>query len=801
MSTTPSPAAATLELPVAGMSCAACVRRVERALTAVPGVQQASVNLATGRASLEGQSLDLPGLVAAVERAGFEVPVQTLRLELDGLSCAACVTRVERALARVPGVRSASVNLATAQAEVQALAGVDVQALGAAVSAAGYGARPIGEDAAAHTPPQPPQLLPALVPLVLSAPLVAPMLLTPFGVHAMLPAWVQAVLAGIVLFGYGQRFYRGAWHALRAGSGTMDTLIALGTTAAYGLSLWLWARGEPHLYFEAAAVIVALVLLGKVLEARARAGTGAALRELAALRPETACVLREGVETEVPVARLQVGDVCLVRPGARIPADGRVLEGRSHADESLLTGESVPVAKAPGDAVTGGALNGEGLLRIEVGAVGAESRLARIVRLVERAQAAKAPVQRLADRVAAVFVPAVVGLAVLTVAGWLLAGAGLETALVNAVAVLVIACPCALGLATPAAILVGTGVAARRGILIRDAAALERAQAVRLVAFDKTGTLTEGRPRLLAHDGPQAAAALRIAAALSSGSEHPLARALLDAAGSGLPAASGLQALPGRGVCGTIDGRGYRLGSRRLLDEAGAVPGAALLETAAAAEAQGHTVSWLFETGETGEAGLPRVLGWFAFGDALRPGAREAIAALHADGIDTVLLSGDRRPAAEAIARELGIGQVIAEVLPEDKAAAIERLKGQGRIVAMVGDGINDAPALAAADVGIALATGTAVAIEAAGITLMRADPRLVAEAIEVSRATLTKIRQNLFWAFGYNVLGIPLAAFGGLSPMFAGAAMAFSSASVVGNALRLRRWQPAQAQTPTAAA
>ncbi|MFM2055491.1 MAG: Copper-exporting P-type ATPase, partial [Pseudomonadota bacterium] len=637
---------------------------------------------------------------------------------------------------------------------------------------------------------------------LLSLPLVAPMLAEPFGVHAMLPGWLQWLLATPVQFWLGARFYRAGWHALRAGAGNMDLLVALGTTSAYALSVWLLLRdphGMPHLYFESAAVVVTLVMLGKWLESRAKGRTVEAIRALRALAPETARVIApDGSEQERPLARLRVGDRVVVRPGERVPVDGEILEGASHLDESLLTGESLPVAREVGQRVTGGAVNGEGRLVVRTRAVGAETTLARIVRLVESAQAKKAPIQRLVDQVSAVFVPAVVGVAALTLAGWGLATGDWEMALLRAVAVLVIACPCALGLATPAAIMVGTGAAARHGILIKDAQALEVAQAVRTVAFDKTGTLTAGRPSLVGHmaaPGLDAAAALGLAAALQAGSEHPLARAVLAAAAHApRPTATDLRAQAGRGIAGLVEGRRRMLGSRRWMDELGVATGA-LQAQADAWQAEGHTLAWL--AGEDGpDGGPPRLLGVFAFGDTIKPGAREAVRRLHGMGVRTLLVSGDNREAAQAVGRALGIDEVRAEVLPGDKAGVIAQARqaGGGR-VAMVGDGLNDAPALAAADVGLAIThsdgTGTDVAMHAAGITLMRGDPRAVADAIDISRRTTAKIRQNLFWAFVYNVVGIPLAALGMLSPVVAGAAMAASSVSVIGNALLLSRWRP----------
>jgi len=598
-----------------------------------------------------------------------------------------------------------------------------------------------------------------------------------------------------VQFGLGWRFYRAGWKALRAGAGNMDLLVALGTTAAYGMSIYLLFRhaghGMPHLYFEASAAVITLVLLGKWLEGRAKRQTTDAIRALNALRPATARVVRDGSEIELPVEQVKVGDLVAVRPGERVAVDGTITAGRSHVDESLITGESMPVAKTAGDRVTGGAVNAEGALTVLTLAVGAETTLARIIRMVESAQAGKAPIQRLVDRVSAVFVPAVLGIAALTLLGWVVATGNWELALINAVAVLVIACPCALGLATPTAIMVGTGVAARHGILIKDAEALEVAHAVTRVAFDKTGTLTEGRPALVAIHaaaGQTRDDVLRLAAALQQSSEHPLARAVMDKARAEalvLPQALDARALPGRGLEATVSGQVLVLGSSRLLRELGP-DAAALAAEAEALEAQGRTVSWLMR--RNGEAA--ELLGLLAFGDSVKASAHAAVARLHALGVRTVMLTGDNRGSAEAVARELGIQDVRAEVLPGDKAALVHELRQAGEVVAMVGDGINDAPALAAADVGIAMSTGTDVAMQTASITLMRGDPRLVADALDVSRRTYNTIRRGLFWAFAYNVIGIPLAALGYLSPVFAGAAMALSSVSVVGNALLLRRWR-----------
>ena len=730
---------------------------------------------------------------------------QTLDISVGGMTCASCVARVERALAQVPGVRSATVNLATESARVVAAPGGDVDArLRRAVRTAGYEPRTAAAVQAEGSQGPWHGFAPVAAGLLLSAPLVAPMLLSPLGVHWMLPPWWQLLLAAPVQFVLGARFYRAGWHAARALTGNMDLLVALGTSAAFGLSLWLWWRAAPgampHLYFEASAVVVTLVLLGKWLEARAKRQATSAIRALQQLRPAQAHLLGPRGETDVPLAEVIVGDRLSVRPGERIPADGRVIEGRSEVDESMLTGEPLPVAKAPGDALTGGAVNGTGRLVVEVRAVGAESVLARIVRLVEDAQAAKAPIQRRVDRVAAVFVPVVLLIALATLGGWLLAGAAAETALIHAVAVLVIACPCALGLATPVAVMAGTGVAAGRGILIKDARALEVTHRVDTVAFDKTGTLTLGTPVLTALSPAAPAveashgdALLAIAASLQSGSEHPLARAVLTAAsvrGLAIATPRDVRAEPGRGVRGIVGDVEHAIASLRWCTELGVQVDPAEVDRL---QRQGASVSALLTFDGDG---TPRVQALLGFSDEPKPGAAQAVAALRARGLRVVMISGDNLHAAQAMAGRVGIApeDVRADVRPGDKAAQVVALRAGGHVVAMVGDGVNDAPALAAADVGIAMANGTDVAMEAAGITLMRGDLTLVGEALDLSTRTVAKIRQNLFWAFAYNVVGIPFAAFGLLSPVVAGAAMAASSLSVMANALLLRRWRPRRA-------
>ena len=792
----PEPGTQDLRLPIAGMTCASCVGRVERALQKVPGVRSVSVNLATEAATLKlAPSVTTETLAKAVAQAGYEVAHQEFDLAIRGMTCASCVGRVEKALAKAPGVLSASVNLATERAHVVAVGGTGLEPLRKAVAAAGYEADSADLEKAGAPPAARglPDWWPVAVSALLTLPLLVPMAGLAFGAHWTLPGWLQLALATPVQFWLGARFYRAGWKAARALTGNMDLLVALGTSAAYGLSLYqllAGAAGVHDLYFETSAALITFILLGKWLEARAKRQTTEAIRALNALRPDRALVRRDGKDVEVPLGSVAVGDLVVVRPGERVPVDGEIREGRSHVDESLITGESLPVAKGVGDRVTGASINADGLLLVETRAIGAESTLARIIRLVENAQAGKAPIQRIVDKVSAVFVPIVLVLALATLLGWGFATGNWTSAVLYAVAVMVIACPCALGLATPTAIMAGTGVAARHGILIKDAEALEIAHSITTVVFDKTGTITEGRPQLLAVEPllGDRAELLRLAAALQQGSQHPLARAVMEqAAAEGVspPAAGEGKALPGRGVQAVVEGRTLYLGSSRLMQELG-VDTSALGEREQALAREGRSISWL--AAESG--GARSLAGLLAFGDAVKAGAREAIAALHAQGVKTVMLSGDNRGSAEAAARALGIDEVRAEVLPADKAQTVAALRGRNKVIAMVGDGINDAPALAAADVGIAMATGTDVAMHTAGITLMRGDPRLVADAISISRRTYRKIRQNLFWAFFYNVVGIPLAAFGFLNPIIAGAAMAFSSVSVVTNALTLRRWK-----------
>ncbi len=790
------------EFAIEGMSCASCAGRVEKALKEMPGVKDATVNLATERARVEvgeGSSVDSAALIEAVHKAGYSVPSETVELEIEGMTCASCAGRVEKALAAQPGVVAVSVNLATEKASIEH-SGANTESLMAAVRAAGYQAAPVTASTGAPRAPKLPHAWPVVVAALLSLPLVLPMIAEWFGFDWMLPGWVQWALATPVQFWLGARFYKAAWHAVRAGTGNMDLLVALGTSAAYGLSVYTLlthdGAGMPHLYFEASAVIITLILLGKYFEARAKRQTTEAIRALQALRPQTARVVRDGVDVEVPIDQIQVGDELMVRPGERVPTDGEIVRGQSALDESMLTGESLPVTREPGDKVAGGAVNLDGVLYMKVTAIGQDTMLVQIIRLVETAQAKKAPIQRLVDKVSSVFVPVVVLIALATLLAWGLITGDWTQATLNAVAVLVIACPCALGLATPTAIMAGTGVAARHGILIKDAEALETAQAVKAIAFDKTGTLTEGRPQVDSVQGIGVAEdeLLAIAAGIQRGSSHPLARAVenaADTAGVAAHEADDVSVLAGRGMRGVVGDVQTWFGNRRLMEELG-IPAAALDQAVASLAAAGRTISWLAQETERGR----NLIGMVSFTDTVRPSARAAIARLHAGGVRTVMVTGDNHASAEVMAQELGIDDIRADVLPEHKAEAVAALRSGGGRVAMVGDGINDAPALAAADVGIAMAGGTDVAMQTAGITLMHNDPMRVADAIAISKRTYQKICQNLFWAFVYNLAGIPLAAFGLLNPMLAGAAMAFSSVSVVTNALLLRRWQPESAET-----
>ena len=786
-----------LDLPLNGMSCAACATRIEKVLNRLPGAT-ASVNFASEHASVELTTNETSPqqVVSAIEQAGFAVPLQTLELGIEGMTCAACATRIEKVLNRLPGVE-ASVNLASERARVRYQPGVtDQSQLLESIQRAGFTGRVASdrsreEEKARKIATYHAELRRFWIAAALSLPLVAQMA-TMFGgdMHNhqdMLPRWLQLVLATPVQFWIGWRFYDGGWKALRGGGANMDVLVALGTSAAYFFSLvvTLGAIADLPVYFEASAAVITLVLLGKLLETRAKAKTTAAIEALVRLQPRTARVERDGQLLELDAALLIPGDIFIVRPGESLPVDGEVIDGASSVNEAMLTGESMPVAKRAGDQVFAATANGEGMLRCRATGVGEHTLLAGIIRMVAEAQGSKAPVQRLADRISAIFVPVVCVIALLTFAAWWVVGSAFSDALVNAVAVLVIACPCALGLATPTAIMVGTGQGAGAGILVRNAEALERAEKIEVLAVDKTGTLTRGEPIVtdlvpLAGDVDES---LRLAASLEQGSEHPLGRAILARAqtlSATLSTLADFQSTAGKGVSGRVDGRILRLGSPDWFADL-ALP----IEQIAALQAAGKTVVVLAEND------VPLAL--LAIADSLRDTSRAAVARLKEMGIRVVMLTGDNAATAAAIAAEAGIDEFRAGILPGDKAAAVGALRTGGGVVAMVGDGVNDAPALAAADVSFAIGAGSDAAIEVADVTLVRSDLQGVADAILLSRATLGKIRQNLFLAFIYNVAGIPLAALGMLNPVFAGAAMAMSSVSVVSNSLLLRRWRPGE--------
>ena len=828
----------TLDLSIEGMHCAACVGRVERALASVDGVEGAAVNLASERARVvfDATRATPAAMAAAIERAGYHTPIDEVTLGLEGMHCASCVTRIEHALQGVPGVESASVNLATERATVRFPAGaIDRDGLAAAVEAAGYHVVPaaVGESEAAEDAEE--RRKAAYRRTLLRHALLALSLGWATFFAMQLNRWADLnwgkdplfitlffVATPVFLFS-GRGIFRAAFTVLRHGGADMNVLISVGTWAAMGYSVaatfapgpFASAGLEREVFYETALIIVGFVSFGRYLESRAKGRTSAAIKRLITLRPKTARLLRDGDEVEVPVAALQVGDIIVVRPGEQIPVDGELLQGVTTVDESMLTGESMPIDKSAGDALYGATINGSGALRIRATQVGADTVLARIIALVESAQASKAPVQALADRVASVFVPVVLAIATGSFIVWMAVGPSpaLTFATLNAVAILVVACPCALGLATPTAVMAGSGRAAELGVLFRSAAALERLSGVDTVIFDKTGTLTLGRPTLREvavlgdHTRDEVLAA---AAAVERDSEHPLARAVREAARAAalrVPAATDFQATPGQGAGATVDGRLVRVGNRRLMESAGIALHAPAAQ-APATQADAFAASGATPVYAAIDAEIVAV---FAIADAVKPTAGEAVRSLQASGLRTVLLSGDDHRAARAVGAALGIDEVIAEVLPADKAGVVQRLQAEGHVVAMVGDGINDAPALAQADVGIAMGSGADVAIESAEVTLMRDDPRGVTQALAVSRATLRTIHQNLGWAFGYNILLIPVAAGlfypifqaigpvpGGMQwlfgeqgffePIVAGFAMALSSLSVMANSLRLQR-------------
>lgn len=822
---------ADLTIGIEGMTCASCSARVERALGKLDGVASASVNLATERADVrfDPARVDPPRIAAAIHEIGYEPILADADLAIEGMTCASCVGRVERALRHTTGVLEATVNLAIERAHVRYVpATVDLPTLIDAVAEAGYTAHSIGQDgpdgdddydgdggSAAHR-----QAARRAMgrDVLLAFALALPILTLSMGATFM-PAWqrtldraspvghfwdwVQLSLATVVLFGPGRRFFRPGWIAYRHGSPDMNSLVATGTGAAWAYSALVllapqWFPPEArHVYFDSAAVVVAAVLAGKYLEEMAKGRTSAAIRKLAGLQAKTARRLdADGTEQEVPIAQLRVGDRVVVRPGERLPVDGLVVAGRAHVDESMLTGEPLPKGKEAGDRAVGGTVDLDGRLVVEATSVGRDTVLAQIIKLVESAQTGKLPIQGVADRVVRVFTPAVILIALTAFGVWLAVAGNVSLALVAAVSVLVVACPCAMGLATPAAIMVGTGRAAELGVLFRKGEALEALSKVDIVLFDKTGTLTEGRPTLVASAGPAPEEALRFAAALESASEHPLGRAILAAArerGLEIPAVSDFRAIAGHGIAGRVAGRLVRVGTKRFLEQE-AVATAALAGDAAALEEDGRTVVYVAVDGDA--------IGLLAIADQVKPEAHAVVRALQRGGLGVAMITGDARGTADAVAARLGIATVHAEVLPQDKAKVVAELQRAGRRVAFVGDGINDAPALAQADVGIALATGTDIAIEAADVTLTHGRLSEVVTAITAARRTLRNIRGNLFWAFFYNILLIPIAAGAAaplgivMNPMLAGVAMGLSSIFVLGNSLRLKRLQAFQAET-----
>ncbi len=822
-------AVAEATLSVGGMTCAACVGRVEKALARTPGVESAAVNLVTERAAVryDPAVVSPAQLAEAVEQTGYDVRADQTTLAIGGMTCAACAGRVEKALRATDGVLDATVNLATDRATVRTAPGVTADALRQSVERAGYDvieadAGASGEDAERAAREH--ERLSLKRRLVTAAALTTPILLLDMvpmlvpggmewldGVIPMRTLWlVFFALGTAVQFGPGWRFYRTGWAAARHGSPDMNTLVALGTTAAYGYSVvatflpGVLPDQAVHVYYEAAAAVITLILLGKYLESVAKGRTSEAIRRLLALRPATARVVRDGAEVDVPIESVVVGDVVRVRPGETVPVDGVVTEGTSYVDESMVTGEPVPIEKSEGAEVVGGTVNGTGSVLFRAERVGGDTTLAQIVRLVEEAQASKPAIQALADRVVAVFVPAVLAVAAVVFAVWLAIGPdpALTYALVAAVSVLIIACPCAMGLATPVSVMVGTGKAAEMGVLFRKGEALQTLSEVEVVALDKTGTLTEGRPTLTDLERADGLdldddALLRLVAAVEGPSEHPVARAIVEAAadrGLGVPAVSDFQAVAGMGVRGTASGRRVEVGADRFMASLG-LDVAPFAATAARLGDQGKTPLYAAVDG--------RLAAVLAVSDPIKPTTRAAVDALHARGLRVAMVTGDNQRTADAVGRQLGIDEVLAEVLPADKAEAVRTLQAEGRDgrpahVAFVGDGINDAPALAQADVGVAIGTGTDVAIESADVVLMSGDLGGIVSARALSSATLRNIRQNLFWAFAYNVVLIPVAAgalypsFGVLlSPVFGAAAMGLSSLFVLSNALRLRRFEP----------
>ncbi len=793
-------APAKVAFKINGMSCAACANRIEKSLSAIPGVAQANVNLAIEKAtiSFDPKRVSLDDFIKTVTNLGYSVGTDKVTLKLYGMTCAACANRIEKRLAGLPGVIGAVVNFAAENVSVEYIpAQITPAEMIKVVSDMGYKAvraddtESVDREKEEREKEVRRQTMLFIIAAVFSLPLLSVMFFELLGVHPpelLMNPYFQFALATPVQFFPGLQFYRGAYHALKAKSANMDVLIAMGTSAAYFYSVAITFFGEGPVYFESAAVIITLILLGKLLEAIAKGRTSEAIKKLMGLQPKTARVIREGQEVDIPIEQVLVGDLILVRPGEKVPVDGIIQSGTSTVDESMLTGESIPVDKGPGDEVIGATINKHGSFKFEATKVGKDTALAQIVKLVEDAQGSKAPIQRLADIISGYFVPAVVGFALLTFAAWYFSRGDFTTALINFTAVLVIACPCALGLATPTAIMVGTGKGAEHGILIKGGEYLEKAHQITAVVLDKTGTITTGKPTvtdIIAVDQGSDEEVLRLGAIAERGSEHPLGVAIVESAKAKeleLGEPESFEAIPGYGVRAVVEGREILFGNHKLMQDA-KIDIRMLQDQIELLESQGKTVMTMAVDG--------RAMGVVAVADTIKETSAEAIKEIQQMGIEVYMITGDNRRTAQAIAEQVGITNILAEVLPENKAEEVQKLQAQGDVVAMVGDGINDAPALAAADVGMAIGTGTDVAMAAADITLMRGDLRGIVDSIRLSKQTMRIVKQNLFWAFAYNSAGIPIAALGYLSPMLAGAAMAMSSVSVVSNSLRLKRFKP----------
>ena len=784
-----------INIDVVGMTCAACSTRVERALSKQEGVVSAVVNLLANKATVEfdPEKLSADNIIKIIEKSGYEVPLVKKTLIVEGMTCAACSTRVEKVLNKVEGVVKATVNLSTNKATIEYPSGsIDEDILIKTVEKAGYKAeleveRDLDREKELREKEIKSLKTSFIISAILSIPLFSAMFFHMAGIHTILGnGWFQLLLATPVQFIIGYRFYKGAYNSLRGGGANMDVLIAMGTSAAYFYSIYNLLVGVNEYYFESSAVIITLILLGKTFEAVAKGKTSEAIKKLMGLQPKTARVIRDNVEIDIPIEKLEIGDVVVVRPGEKVPVDGIIVEGDSSLDESMITGESIPVDKTIGDIVIGATINKFGSFKFKTTKIGKDTVLSQIIKLVEDAQGSKAPVQRLADQISGVFVPIVVVIALGTFLGFNFISGDFNTGLINAVAVLVIACPCALGLATPTAIMVGTGKAAENGILIKSGEHLERAHKMDTIIFDKTGTITKGEPEvtdIICIGDIERDEILRIAASVEKTSEHPLGQSIVKKGEEELLILSEPEkflAVPGKGLKATFEGKEVLIGNRKLMTENNVV----IIDGE-------KTLSRLEEEGKTAMiiALDNQLMGIIAVADQVKETSLNAIKKLQSMGLEVYMITGDNERTAKAIAKDIGITNVLADVLPENKAEAVERLKSEGKHVGMVGDGINDAPALAAADVGFAIGTGTDVAMEAADITLMRGDLNGVVTAIRLSHKTMRTIKQNLFWAFFYNTIGIPFAALGFLNPMVAGAAMAFSSVTVVSNSLRLKRF------------